>query len=238
MNLMRTVEDVERSLSEPLDLDREAWRARHVRFARDPRTGLSVPLRVIAGGSPASETGTQCELLYISPTPGTSKNSFTAEAIINDTAGMGAPPQLRPWYFQPSGIGPRVLRVVCRGLVSSTGTPTFILGFRLGTSQSIAGPAIAASGAMATVNNAALAIWEAEFDMHVRTLGAAGANTLVNSYGMVISPGFNPAIASLFGNPATVDASILNYLTVSAICSANSASNAIQIGQLLVYRQN
>jgi hypothetical protein len=188
-------------------------------------------------------TATQSELIYSNTSVATAKNTFTAEALINDTAGMGPQPVLPPYFWQPSGSVAKAIKVIARGIISSTGTPTFQVICRLGGAASIAGPSIGTATALATASGITNRAWELEMDAQLTVAGAPGGNSTVRGLGLFTIAG-SASVSDVFGGGAspgtvaTVDISILNYINISAVCSASSASNSITLLQLLVFGLN
>jgi len=188
-------------------------------------------------------TGTNCELIYQSVKPATAKNTFTAEALINDVAGMGPQPILPPFFFLPSGSLSKGIRIMARGIISTTVTPTFQLVARLGGAAAITGPIIGQSPALTTGSGIANLLFELELDAFMETLGGAGANSTMRGLGLLAGAPFTIQ-GSVFGGGATpgtiatVDISITNYVNISAVCGTSSVSNAIQLLSLSVYGLN
>lgn len=190
-------------------------------------------------------TGTGTELIYINTASGTAKNTFTTEVSINDTAGMGERASLPAGFFNPPyGVG-KTIRIMARGILSSTGTPTYTFTCRLGTTGSITSSIVLGSAALTTGSGVTNQIWEFEGDLVMRTIGAAGANSTVQGTGLVFSPGLaSPFNYALFGSAAspgtvaTVDVSIQNYINFNVACSASNAANSITLLQLQVWGLN
>lgn len=192
-------------------------------------------------------TGTGTELLYANTAAGTAKASFTSEVAINDTAGMGVQFHLPPdfWLASPGQVG-RGIRIVARGILSSTGTPTYTFTVRSGAAASTTAAILLGSAALTTGSGVTNQPWEFQGDVVLSAIGAAGANSSVRGYGMFLSPGIaSPFMAGLGANASlttpvatTLDTSITNYLNVNCTCSASSASNTIQLQQLLVFGLN
>lgn len=190
-------------------------------------------------------TGTNTELLYASTTPGTAKNTFTSEVQINDTAGMDVQAHLPPDFWLPSqrseGQG---IRIVARGIVSSTGTPTYTFSIRLGAAGSTSAAIVLGTAALTTGSGVSNQIWQMEGDVVLTNIGAAGANSAGQGVGLIWGSGFAPTINPAYGGGATpgtfstLDTSITNYINFNATCSASSASNSITLQQLLVFGLN
>lgn len=228
------------------DLDEELWRAARHRFVMDGGRVLRLP-RI---GGASFLTGTQSETIYSNSTAGTAKTTFTTEAVINDTAGMGPQPILPPYFWQPSAnlnLG-RAVRVVARGIRSDvTTTPTWALTARLGGAASTAGPNVGSQAATQISATAATnLLWEYEADLQLTVAGAEGPNSTIRGLGFaswqattstslqlpVFGGGASP------GTVATVDISITNHLNFDATCGTSSASNSIQLLQLFVFGLN
>lgn len=191
-------------------------------------------------------TGTNTETIYISTNPGTAKNTFTTEVQINDTTGMGVQAQLPPqfWLPSPNAYG-KAIRIIARGILSSTGTPTYTFTVRLGAAGSVTAAICLGSAAISTGSGVTNQIFEFDGEITMMTQGAAGANSTARGIGTVTSGGFAaPYFYSLYGGAAspgtvaTVDTSIVNYVNFNVACSASSASNTITLQQLMVQGLN
>lgn len=197
----------------------------------------------ISGGS--AITGTWGELLYCNRVSFTAKNTFTTEVAINDTAAE-AQAKIPADFFLPGAQFPKALRFVARGILGTTGSPTYTFTCRLGAAASITAVIVlgsAATTAAATVSNQ---LWAFQGDVIVRTLGTTGATATGNGLGWIESPGgfASPFQAALFGGGAqpgtftTLDPTIANFVNFNVACSASSASNTITLLQLLVFGLN
>lgn len=191
-------------------------------------------------------TGTNTELIYASAAPGTAKASFTTEVAINDTAGMGVQAHLPADFWLPTkhSIG-QGIRIVARGILSSTATPNYTFSLRLGTAGNTSAAVVLGSAALTTGSGVSNQLWEFEGDVILESIGAAGNNSTVRGLGFLTCPGLaSPFTYGLFaggaqpGTVATVDTSITNFINFNVACSASSASNSIQLLQLLVFGLN
>lgn len=190
-------------------------------------------------------TGTGAELIYSNDSPGTLKTTFTSEAQINDVAGMGPQVVLPVGFF--SGYSRKTLKIAGKALVTSTGTPTFQLTVR-GGAAGTGGPILGQTIAMTTATSIASPGKLLTFDLDVVLGDSAGsAATPGRGVGLLLSPAGFGAGNSQFevwgggASPGTFtnfDPSVANYISVNATCSASSASNGIQLLQLLVFGQN
>lgn len=191
-------------------------------------------------------TGTNTELVYASTTAGTAKNTFTSEAQINDVAGMGVQCHLPPdfWPPSPTAVG-KGIKIIARGIISTTGTPNITLTIRSGAAGSTSAAILLGTAALATSSGITNQPWELQGDIFLVSQGAAGANSTVRGTGMLICPGLATAVVGAGANASlttptatTFDASITNYINVNATFSASNASNSIQIQSLQVYGLN
>jgi hypothetical protein len=192
-------------------------------------------------------TGTNAELIYVNTAAGTAKNTFTSEVQINDTAGMGAQASLPAFFFpsSPTTAG-KTVRIVARGIFSTTGTPTYTFTCRLGAAGSTSAAIVLGSAALTTGSGVTNQMFEFEGDFTLNApAGAAGANTTARGTGLIQSPGLaSPFTGALFGGAAspgtvaTIDTSITNYINFNVACSASSASNSITLLHLLVIGMN
>lgn len=189
-------------------------------------------------------TGTNAELIYASNASGATLATFTTEANMNTAATMGPPPLLPAGFFTQSR---KVIRVVARGILSSTATPTYTLVLRAATTGLVAtGGIVFASNAAnpaTTLSGATSRGWEFAADIEMGDpTGAAG--TTGRGLGILSSGGISNGVSDLFGGgaaPGTInsfDPTAAYTLSVNAACSASSASNSIQLLQLLVFGLN
>lgn len=194
-------------------------------------------------------TGTVQELIYANVASGTAKNTFTTEAtpILNDVTGMGAQAKIDPYFFAPvQGVG-KAIKIIARGICSTTGTPTYQFLIRMGATGT-GGTLVWEAPAATTLSGIATKGWEIASDIVVRTTGGAGANSTVQGIGFFTgdSTGFNANSLGLMGwsnntqpgTIATFDISITNTININVVCSASSASNTLTLLQLLVWGLN
>lgn len=191
-------------------------------------------------------TGTNCELVYANTTAGTAKNTFTSEVQINDTTGMGVQAHLPPdfWAPSPTAVG-KGIRIVARGILSSTGTPTYTFTVRAGSAGSTTAAILLGSAALTTGSGVTNQPWELQGDVFLVSQGAAGANSTVRGTGMIVSPGLATTIAGVGAGASlttptatTLDCSITNFINFNVTCSASSGSNGVTLQSLQVYGLN
>jgi hypothetical protein len=164
--------------------------------------------------------------------------SFTSEASL--LAGNALQPRIPAGLFDgPDAVG-RTLLLRARGVLGSTGTPTYLFTVRMGiTIAAITDAAVASSAAITTASGVSTKRWELNLFITCRTPGQGAGGTTFSVDGSVVSYG---GFASPFGYnltqaggesgtwtvaPANFDPVKENYLNLSATCSASSASNTI-----------
>ena len=192
-------------------------------------------------------TGTNVETIYSSTNLFTAKNTFTSEVTINDTATGNVQAHLPPDFWAPNLTQTgRGIRIVARGILSSTGTPTYTFTIRSGSAANTSAAIILGSAALTTGSGVSNIGWELQGDIVLKTQGAAGTNSTVLGTGSIVSGGlaspfvYGVGAGASLTTPtvATVDTSITNYINFNVTCSASSASNNIQLTQLLVFGLN
>lgn len=179
-------------------------------------------------------TGQFGELLYSSVGTGTQLNTFTTEASL-----MGALPycKLPVSLWHNHGATGRVIKVKAWGRLGTTGTPTFTWTVRLLTTSTWSAAGIGFSTAAITCGSGVtLAPWELEITLILRALATGAASTiacmgflrggtsLAAGGGVYSMPAANTAFTS-----TSFDASIDQWLFLSAACGTNNAANLIQL---------
>lgn len=196
-------------------------------------------------------TGTNTELIYASTAAGIAKNTFTAETALNDEATMGPQVYLPAGFWLPSktSIG-RGIKIVARGIASSTGTPTYTFTVRLAASEAAtSGPIVLGTAALTTASGISNVHWKLEGDVILEGVGTTSGTGTVRGIGALQSAGYGVAAPTMSVYPAwggaaspgtvsTVPLKAQNFITFNVACSASSASNSIQLQQLLVYGLN
>ncbi len=185
-----------------------------------------------------------CELGYQSIGPGTQLDTFTTEDSLIKTL---APPYIPPNYFSNPSDQSRKIRVVAKGRAGTTGTPTMIWTLRLLTSTTFAaGGGIGFSTAAITLGNGiTLGPWELDVEIVMRTLGVGAASTIeVMGFlkgGTILAAGggiYSLPAANVAFTSSSFDASVTNYIFLSATCGTSSGSNLIKCESLSVYYDN
>lgn len=196
-------------------------------------------------------TGTNTELIYASTAVGIAKNTFTAETALNDEATMGPQAYLPAGFWLPAkaSLG-KGIRIVARGIASSTATPTYTFSIRLGASEAAtAGPIVLGTAALTTASGIANVPWKIEGDVVLEGVGTTSGTSTVRGIGTLTSTGYGVAAPTMSsyavwggaaspGTVATVVQKAANFVTVNVACSASSASNTITLQQLLIFGLN
>ena len=180
------------------------------------------------------------QLVYNRYADFTALASFTSEASL--LTGFSQPVLWHP-ALDFTQIG-RAFVLRARGVLSSTGTPTYLFKVRLGstamTSDNLAPPlgtVIGASAALTTTSGASNAAWFLEMYLTLTAAGIGSGKATITSSGYVLSAGLATVgdLAPTNGNATwttTLDSSVDNFFQVSATCSASSSSNTIQCKHL------
>lgn len=226
--------ELEKLVTSPLDLDYEAWRA--TRYAFLAHKGRVLKLPRIGGGS--FVTGTQSEIIYSNQNAGTAKNTFTTEAQINDTTGMGTQAKIPSAVWYANTTRTATIRFTARGIVSSTSAPTYTFTTRF---VSTGGVIICGSATLTAATTISNKLWEMEWDTQIVTMAGAGNNSTIRSAGLMTSPaGFTTVNNEIWGNAsqpgtaATVDVTIDNLIFFDVACGTSNASNGVTLLQLIV----
>lgn len=167
--------------------------------------------------------------LLNSPQPTGAGTALATSVTLTDIT--PAPQFVLPANFLQAGSA---LRFSAFGVLSTTATPTIILGIYYG---GVAGIALAASPAITTGTGLANAPWRIELETTIRTSGATGT---AMSQGF-LQLGTSVSAVALSPLPATalatvaVDTTAAKALTVGAQWGTSSASNTITCHGFRVY---
>jgi len=190
-------------------------------------------------------TGTWTECLYKNSAIGV-VFAGTTEASLTTNATIGPQPILPAGFFtaRPQGVG-QAIRILARGIASTTtGPPTLGIMVRGSTTPNvITGPVwLGTSSTAATTISITNAYWELDGIVTVSTLGSA-TNSTIRGFGRMIGGVLASPFMVVAGGGqaspwtvASVDLTIPQYLSVSAVSS--SASNSITLEELEVYGIN
>lgn len=193
-------------------------------------------------------SGSYRNCLYASIQAGTAKATFTTELQLNAAAdAMKSQAKITPdfWGPSPSDAVGRGLHINAKGILSTTGTPTFTFVVRGGAAGNITtAPVLLGGSAITTLTTVTNKLWELDGDITLEALGS-GALSTIRGLGRVSSSAFSAAgTGDLFGgsaSPGTItvfDTTTTNYINVNVACGTSSASNSIQLLSLLVEALN
>jgi hypothetical protein len=180
------------------------------------------------------------QLLYNRYTDFTAKNTFTSEATI--LSGASQPVLWHP-ALDFTQVG-RQFRLSGRGVLNSTGAPSFTFIVRMGSlaangGTNITGVIIGQTAAMPTISGATNNVFDFALNiMLTSTVGIGSGNTTITSSGLFVSSGITLQSNDMVPTPGsatwttTCDNSVDNYINISAVCTASSGSNGIQLKHL------
>ncbi len=182
--------------------------------------------------------------LFQNPAAHTQKDTWTAEATI--IAGNNQQPVIPANFLSWHGNRGARLTIQARGIVGSTGTPTYIFQWRANTTSGVtnlAGDSIGVTAAITTSSGAATQWWEANLTMLLLTPAQTDA-AIFQCSGSIRSPGgfaapyeysFAPTTPPTATWTATLACDVAHYINLSATCSASSASNLLLVQDLVMW---
>lgn len=180
------------------------------------------------------------QLLYNRYSDFTALASFTSEASL--LTGFSQPVLWHP-ALDFTQVG-RQFRLSGRGVVSCTGTPTYKITVRLGSTAMSADNLAPPLGTVVGISNTLTCtsgsnnVWEFALNLALVTSGIGSGKATLTSSGLVLCGVFTPTVADLaptYQNATwttTCDSSVDNFFQLSATCSASSSSNTIQLKHL------
>lgn len=189
-------------------------------------------------------TNTYNETSFINSGDFTAVANTAAEGSI--IGGLNLQPYLPANYFVQQGAQLRGIRLLARGVLSTTSTPTIIFQVRLGTtsgSSYLSGASIGVSAAITTASGVTNKWWELRLDLVCKTSGIGTGNATLSGAGYVMSPGGFAAPYAYPLEPTTpdtatwtqvFDASLTQFVNLSVTWSAASSSNTITCKQLFM----
>jgi hypothetical protein len=161
------------------------------------------------------------EALLNSPQPTAAGAAYSTSTTLTDVS--PAPQYVLPANFLQAGSA---LRFTAFGVLSTTVTPTILLGIYYG---GVAGVALAASAAITTGSGVTNVPWRLELVTTVRTTGATGtamSQGIVNLGTSVSAINTAPIPATALAT-VTIDTTAAKALTVGAQWGTSSASNTL-----------
>ena len=171
--------------------------------------------------------------------------SFTAEASL-----LGKTPPEQPQI--PSSFLTDVGKAIlfqAMGVVSTTGTPTYIFQCRLSSTvgtSTLSGTSIGVTPTITAASGVTNSFWWLDLLIWVKAPGQGTTNTTLNCQGLLRSPdgfGVNSYALSPTTPPtatftATIDNSVTQYFNLSVTCGTSNASNAVTCKTLVMHGLN
>lgn len=159
--------------------------------------------------------------LLNSPQPTAAGTALANSTTLTDIS--VAPQFVLPAMFQQGGSA---FRFTTWGVLSTTATPTILLGIYYG---GVAGTALATSGAITTGSGVTNVPWRLELDTNCWTTGSSGmANSQGKFFlGTSVSAWATSPVPNTAQATVTIDTTAAKALTVGAQWSAASPSNTI-----------
>lgn len=166
-------------------------------------------------------------------------------------AGLKLQPHIPQNHFDGhKGYG-RLIKIVARGVLSTTGAPTIIFQGRLSStvgSATLTGASVGVSPTITCASGITNKWWELELDLICNATGQGASATTLNCAGSVASHGgfAAPYVYALepttpdtaTWTAASFDATLTYYFNLSVTWGTSSASNTITCKQLLAYSPN
>jgi hypothetical protein len=126
-----------------------------------------------------------------------------------------------------------VIRLTAYGVLSTTGTPTILLGFYYG---GVAGTALAATTAISTGSGVTNVPWKLEYQGIVRSVGASGTIMGLGEahLGTAVSAWTSYPLPQTAMAAVTIDTTTSKNVTVGAQWGTSSASNTLTCHGILI----
>jgi len=182
---------------------------------------------------------------------GVNFTAFSTSSAEGSLLGGNLQPSIPPFTFDQGARGAgKCISFLARGVFSNTSTPTLIFQWRLGTtsgSSFLSGASVGVSAAITTGSGVTNQWWESRLDLICTTPGIGAGNCTLQANGYVMSPGgfASPFVYALLPTTpptgtwtATIDDSVTQFLNLSAVWSASSASNTITCKSLKGFCEN
>jgi hypothetical protein len=188
-------------------------------------------------------TGTCTEVMWNNQTDGTANASTSTETAM--MTGLADQPFTPAGYFSGKPGRQRQIRLHAKGVGSTTGTPTVVGQWRMGTTQGVTqtgGTSIGQNVALACASGAANLLWETVLDCVCTISGMGSGNATLEVSGWIGGPLFSSLQAQMVpasGSPAawlaTFDSTVEQFFVYNWTWSASSASNTatLKYGSML-----
>lgn len=188
--------------------------------------------------------GTYNETFFINEGDFTALSNSSSEGSL--ISGLNKQPFIPATWFLQQGGAFRGFTMLARGVFSTTSTPTLTFQVRAGTTSGptfLSGVSLGVSPSITTASGVSNKWWELRLDMVCTVRGIGTGNATLSGAGFVASPsGFGtpfifplePTTPDTATWTAVFDASLTQYLNLSATWSAASSSNTITCKQLIL----
>lgn len=193
-------------------------------------------------------TGTWGEVMYVNMADFSAVASTASETSL--LGGVNDLPLIPATFWQNKLGRGRAIRILARGVLSTTSTPTIVFQVRLGTtggSSFLSGTSVGVSATITTASGVTNQWWELLLELTCYTPGIGAGNTTLSGSGYVKSPGgfaspfeyaLEPTTPPTATWTATVDNSVIQFPNVSITWGTSSASNTATCKQLFLYGLN
>lgn len=188
-------------------------------------------------------TNTYSEAFYINNADASAVATTASEASL--LTGLNNQPVIPANWWLQQGAQLRTIEVIARGVMGTTSTPTLIFQARLGATSGatfLSGTSVGVSAAISCASGVSNKWWELRLLLTCRVSGIGTANATLSGAGVVTSPGgfaspfiypLEPSTPDTATWTSTLDNSVTQYLNLSVTWGTSSASNTIQLKQLI-----
>lgn len=186
-------------------------------------------------------TNTYVEAFFTNTGDFTAHNTSAAEVSL--LGGNKQPIIPATHFFAAAGRG---VRILARGTLGTTSTPTITFQIRFGATAGatyLAGTSVGVTAAITTASGVSNKFWELRYDLICTVQGIGTGNTTLSGAGYVMSPsGFaspfiyplEPTTPDTATWTAAIDGAVTQFVNMSATWSAASASNTITCKQFVM----
>lgn len=187
--------------------------------------------------------GGYAEALYSMPLSGALLSNSSSRALMSlaSSATGGEPCRLFPSFWEQDRVG-QAFKIIAKGFLSTTGTPTFTFAVSLDTTQGSFGTVLAATGAVTMPSGASGALFDLDADCTLQGVGSSGYLTVGGKLTVGAAGNAATTAASVYalGNVSdvAVNTTVDNYVEAWGTFGTASASNFAQLYQLTVIPLN
>lgn len=228
-----------------IDVEREMARRAHSKDYMKLLAAAGIPRRDIPDYiHAANQTNFWMEPVFSNKADGVNVNTVAVDTAMLSAATCGQP-WLRGGFFSDNSQAGKVVHLLAKGIMQTTGTPTFTWKVSISTSQFTIGTTVLGVSAGITTASGASAgtYWDLELSIVINTPGIGSGNATITSGGKVTSPagfaspftyGLAPTAPPTATWTNTLDGSVSQYLMLSLNPGTSSASNNATVKELIV----